>query len=299
MEKKAAFLIGVSDYGGTNDLPYVKKDIELMSKVLSRKGFSVNSRLDLPLRELIDNGSIKASAEKNDVIFLYFSGHGNEVFGEQLLVGKGAVLTDLERVFKSDPNVIVLSQLLHEIKDSKALKIVVVDCCRNPVSTEKKSAIAKDITDSRRTTLQSIQNCIVAFSSADGETSVGDADGSYFTRELADEMQRYQTDFIHMLQAALERLRVHARGQSQTPWMYASASSSLISDQFIFVERKLGDNFQYVQQADNSGNGVIGILGQRQIVEYSDVGRWHPLANIKKGRKFNSMVLSASASRWP
>lgn len=296
-QRKVAFLIGVSDYGGINDLPYVKKDIELMSEVLSRKGFLINPRLDMPLRELIDKGSIKNAADENDVIFIYFSGHGNEVFGEQLLVGKNAVLTDLEKAFNSDPDVIVLSRLLHEIKDSAALKIVVVDCCRNPVSTENMLPTAKEITDSRRTTLQSIQNCIVAFSSADGETSVGDADGSYFTRELADEMQRYKTDFVHMLQAALQRLRVHPRGQSQTPWMYASASYSLISDQFAFIEEKLGDSFQYVKYADNSGSGAIGILGQQKIVEYVAGIHWRAVANIKKGKKFTNIALSRSATR--
>jgi hypothetical protein len=293
--KKFAILIGVTDYGG-KDLLFVEKDLELMSAVLKRKGYEVKSLLDEPIRSIFNDDLIKNAADENDVLLVYFSGHGAEVFGEQILIGKGADLKDLKKALDYDENIIALSQLLHVMKSGRALKIIVADCCRTAANAENAVATPKEILDSHRNTFKSIQNCIVAFSSADGEKSTGDVKGSYFTLELVRELKRYRTDFIHMLQAALSSLKAHRRLQSQTPWIYASVASSLIPDQFTFVEKYPEGSRVFVKYADNLGHGVLALYGKRQIVKLVS-GQWKSCATIEKLGEIKGAVFSRSQTR--
>ena len=79
---KVALLIGVSEYEfGLNPLPGAKKDIEAMQRVLQHPemgGFAEVKLLANPNRQEIDEGieTLFADRDRNDLVLLYFSGHG-------------------------------------------------------------------------------------------------------------------------------------------------------------------------------------------------------------------------------
>ncbi len=225
---KRAFLVGISDYGDPNpngsNLPGCKNDVEALAAVLHRKGFECAKWIDQPLQTLLPNGELKShfSGANNpaDTILFYFSGHGVDVAGEQILIGPGAGIGD----FNSDVTtgrLLVLSSVLDELAQYAAQKVVIIDACR---VTKRVDAFTESLQRSRRAAIQSLSNCVVVYASADGTKSymTPNNDGSRFTRSLAGELRKYGRGILATVEATMEQVDAYRDGKSQTPWIYAS-----------------------------------------------------------------------------
>lgn len=222
---KQAVLVGVSDYGHPDhSLPFCKRDVEELAAVLRHKGYDCLKWVDQPLRDLLDHdvleNHIKSATHEDDDVLFYFSGHGLDIGGEQLLQGKGARVRDLSKALIQD-DLLLLSHVIECLAKQPARKILIVDACR--VASNDLN-LNTDIQKQRRTALQAVQNCAVVFSSVDGTESFGDPSnsGSRFTMALVEELKQHGRGLLGIVEAATARVNRVNDGKHQTPWIYAS-----------------------------------------------------------------------------
>lgn len=223
---KKAFLVGVSDYGDPEkgDLPFCKNDVAVLADVLRRKGFDCQDWIDKPLADLLPNGELhhfyKNAKSADDTILFYFSGHGVDVAGEQILRGRGVRSSDLVQGL-SRGNLLLLSGVLDELSNFPAQKIVIIDACR---VAEPGEGIAESVQKVRRLALAKLSNCAVIYASADGTESFATPknEASRFTLSLTQELKKYGRGVLSTVEATMELLAGYRDGKSQTPWVYAS-----------------------------------------------------------------------------
>ncbi|MEG4838365.1 caspase, EACC1-associated type [Microcoleus sp. B9-D4] len=127
---KVALLIGVSEYQhGFNKLPGVLQDVKAMQRVLQNPkmgGFDVRT-LENPTLEEIRRGiaSLFSGCQRNDVVLLYFSGHGITDNSGNLYF---AIPSTKKEEFQSTG---VEASFVHKIMENSASKrqVVILDCC--------------------------------------------------------------------------------------------------------------------------------------------------------------------------
>lgn len=256
---KKAFLVGVTDYGDPayKDLPFCKNDVVALVKVLRRKGFDCQDWIDKPLAQVSPNGELKSfyadAKNAQDTVLFYFSGHGIEVAGEQILRGKGVSSASLSRgLFEG--NLLELSTVLEELSDLPAQKIVIVDACRLP---EPGNGIAESVQKGRRSALAQLRNCAVIYASADGKESFATPENkaSRFTLSLIQELKKYGRGVLSTVESAIELVAAYKDGKSQTPWIYASLRDRPL-DGFRIEETKL-NGMNFPAHLGAAGNGDV------------------------------------------
>lgn len=131
-DKKIALIIGNSDYKHLAPLPNAVNDATAIAKALGEIGFEVHRETNVGydgIRQAVLNfGRISSSA---DVALVYYAGHG---------VGSGEnylIPVDAELKYSRDLPIEGISQRILEdaVKDAKNLKLVILDACRNDLST--------------------------------------------------------------------------------------------------------------------------------------------------------------------
>lgn len=133
--KRVALLIGVSEYGaGYEPLPGVMRDVEEMQRVLEERGeFTIEPLLLNPdpqqMRERIDR-FFASSSSKDDVLLLYFSGHGalDRNAGKDLFLTTCQTRKEQNQLVEA--TAIEASFLHRNMQNSRSRKIIVIlDCC--------------------------------------------------------------------------------------------------------------------------------------------------------------------------
>ena len=225
---KLAFLVGVSDYGGsTKNLEFCDKDVKRLAEVLERKGFRCEQWVNKPLPEILEKGVLQnflaSAVNASDTVIFYFSGHGEDLGGEQLLLGKGVRSAKMQLALSAD-NVLPLSYVLDLLGGTAAQKIVIVDACR--VQSVDQTP-ASDLYRQRAQTMQSLKNCAVVFASAEGEKSFGTPDNTHsrFTHSLTEELKQYGRGLLSIVEATISRVSQYNDGKSQTPWLRQDAGA--------------------------------------------------------------------------
>jgi len=138
-----ALVYGVSDYNGTeNDLKYTDDDAEAVAQILEEKGFTVYLRVSgeipAPTKTQFENdfADIIPNIKRDDILLVYFSGHGGPVTGandseedqfandyaEAIVFSNGGVLED----YLTDNEFYIL---LSQCKATK--KVVIIDACNS------------------------------------------------------------------------------------------------------------------------------------------------------------------------
>lgn len=242
MSRRVALLIGISDYAGaTNKLPFCQDDLEAMNDCLSRKGFTCVALLN-PELELISthlDQLVADAAIEDDVILFYFSGHGFDVIGEQVLLGKNFGSSSIAQALKDGSDILCLSEVIERMSSSASRKLIVIDACRSAavLTPNDLSDHGLKLIDSRRSAIQHISNCVIAYSSAEGQVSEGRAGhGSFFTKTLTKELAHYNCDFVQAVQKSIASLR---RSTGQMPWIYASTYNAMVPDRLSYSASSL------------------------------------------------------------
>lgn len=125
-----ALLIANSAYSQVTSLSNPSRDVELVGAALRQAGFStVAIQSDLGYRAFQDRLSeFQLLAEEADVALVYYAGHGVEVDGVNWLVPVDAQLASKSRLMWEAIN---LDHLLSAVAGAGALRIVILDACRN------------------------------------------------------------------------------------------------------------------------------------------------------------------------
>lgn len=131
-ERRVALVIGNSAYRAAPALANPRNDAEDIAAVLQRLGFETLTALDAD-RTAMEKAAeeFAARTETADVALFYYAGHGLQHQGVNFLVPVDASLqsaTGLRRMTRLD-------DILSDVRKARALRIVVLDACRdNPMS---------------------------------------------------------------------------------------------------------------------------------------------------------------------
>ncbi len=133
--KRVALVVGNANYKNSGALPNTAHDAADMAVALRDVGFTdVKEKHDLDragfvaaLREFSE------AAADADWAVVYYAGHGMEIGGRNFLIPTDA---KLEKEADADDEAVPVARLFDRLSDSKGVKIVILDACRdNPLAT--------------------------------------------------------------------------------------------------------------------------------------------------------------------
>jgi formylglycine-generating enzyme required for sulfatase activity/uncharacterized caspase-like protein len=133
---KVALLIGVSEYEpGLNPLPAAVKDVEAMGRVLANLEMGGFAEADItvlknPQRQEMEDAIYRlfANRQKDDLLLLFFSGHGVKDESGKLYLATRTTRKDNGKLVK--PSAVAASFLHESINESRSQRqVLILDCC--------------------------------------------------------------------------------------------------------------------------------------------------------------------------
>jgi uncharacterized caspase-like protein len=229
-EKRVALVIGNSAYQNAPQLPNPARDAAAIGDMLRKANFDVvasvrdanNQDIRRTLREFSDK------AQNADVAVVYFAGHGIEVDGQNYLIPTDAVLQRDRDVYDET---ISLERILQTIEPAKALRLVILDACRdNPFGRSMKRVSALRSLNRGLIAVEPMKaNTLIAYAAKGGSTAEdGDGDNSPFAAAL---LKHLPTPGLDLRQAfGLVRDDVmKATDNKQEPFVYGSLGGATVS----------------------------------------------------------------------
>lgn len=181
---RVALVIGNSAYQAVPNLPNPVNDATAVAESLERIGFDVTIALDLDhasmRRALQDFELLVANA---DVAVVYYAGHGIQVGGTNFLIPVDA---ELRRDTHVLDEAVSLDRVMVAIEQANALRLVILDACRDNPFTRTMEMTGGDRAVSRGLArVDPTGATMVVFATRDGMTADdGDGDHSPFTFAL-------------------------------------------------------------------------------------------------------------------
>jgi formylglycine-generating enzyme required for sulfatase activity len=128
-EKRVALVIGNSAYENAGALANPLRDAKAVAQALRETGFDVTEGYDLNKTKF--DAALKRfgdAAKGADWALVYFAGHGIGLGGESFLLPVDVVLEQPDHV---DDEAVSLSRVRAKASGAKALRLIVLDSCRN------------------------------------------------------------------------------------------------------------------------------------------------------------------------
>ena len=214
-QKRFALILANQTYE-KNPLPNIDNDAALMGRTLKSLGFTVvslmngtRSTMRTKLKELKDN----LAANPGGIGFVYYSGHGVQVDGENYLVpvNNGALTSEAD--VKED--CLSLSYVLEMSKGTQAKAyITVLDACRDNPFLGQKGDGNKGLAVVGRTLDAST---LVAFAASPGETASATLGGanSIYTSELVKQLQTPNLSLQEVFQSTRSAVRTKSSNKQR------------------------------------------------------------------------------------
>jgi uncharacterized caspase-like protein len=229
-EKRVALVIGNSAYQNAPQLSNPAKDATAIADMLRKANFDVvesirdanNQDMRRTLREFSDK------SQNADVAVVYFAGHGIEVDGQNYLIPTDAALQRDRDVYDE---AISLERVLQTVEPAKALRLVILDACRdNPFSKSMKRVSALRSLNRGLIAVEPMKaNTLIAYAAKGGSTAEdGDGQNSPFASAL---LKHLPTPGLDLRQAfGLVRDDVmKATDNKQEPFVYGSLGGATVS----------------------------------------------------------------------
>ncbi len=214
-ERRLALVIGNQAYPRA-PLANPRNDATAVAAVLERLGFSVTRGTDLSRRQTRETVSAYLSAlNDGDQSFVYYSGHGIQVKGENYLVP-----IDFAAEAESDveDEAYRVGRLLDGLADRKPrLSVVVLDACRdNPFKTTRSGTRGLSGMNAGEGTL-------IAFATSPGRTAEDGPPGGHglFTASLLDHLARPGLEVEALFKSIREEVAERSQ-MTQVPWSSTS-----------------------------------------------------------------------------
>lgn len=229
-EKRVALVMGNSAYQSVNKLANPANDSGAIAETLKSAGFDVvDLKRDLKVAEM--RRALRDFSDKvrdADVAVVYYAGHGMEIDGTNYVIPVDAVL---ERDIDAYDEAIPLDRILTVIEPAKALRLVILDACRdNPFSqTMKRTIGSRAIGRGLAKVEPGSPNTLIAFAARAGSTaSDGDSKNSPFTTALIKYLPRPGLDLRKAFGFARDDV-LKATGNKQEPFVYGSLGGDDVS----------------------------------------------------------------------
>ncbi len=224
---KYGLLIGVSNYEGLDNLPGTQKDIEEMQRILLDPNVGHFNEVRLlhnpsnPTVMQIDIQTLFSERKRDDLLLLYFSGHG-------LLDNKGRLYLSTS---KTNKNLIeattVPARFIHDILVGSKSKrqVIIIDCCYS-------GAFAKDWSFKSGNSINieaelGGEGRVVLTSCTAVESSIEEEGAGVYTRYLIEGIETGAADTDNDGQISIDELheyakkKVHEAAPAMKPEIYA------------------------------------------------------------------------------
>lgn len=258
--RRAALVIGNSDYGSLPKLPNATNDAERIGTVLRDANFEVTvgenldkAGLEKTVREFLQ------TLNDGDVALFYYSGHAVQVAGENFIIPVDANLTSSYDLEVETYNV---NSLLDYMRAASSLQILVLDACRNnPFKNQSFFLGDKKVSVGDKNGLASLsprQGALIVYSTAPDEVAYdGNGDVSPFAGAFADHALSPNKEVREVLTSIRNEV-IQRTGGRQVPWDVSSLTS-----QFYFVSAQqllvLGESVTEVRVSSAATHIRLGI----------------------------------------
>jgi len=229
-EKRVALVIGNSIYKNVPALPNPANDAAALAATLKGAGFDVvDSKLDLPIagmrRALRDFADLAHDA---DVAVIYYAGHGIEMQGTNYLIPTDA---KLERDSDAPDELLPLDRVLSAVEPAKALRLVIVDACRNNpfADTMQRQVSTRGVSRGLGRVEPTSSNTLVAFAAKAGSTVLdGPTGNSPYATALVKHIARPGLDVRRAFGFVRDDV-MEATGSRQEPYVYGSLGGAEVA----------------------------------------------------------------------
>ncbi len=223
---RRALVIGNSAYRWCNPLKNPHNDADLMEKTLRSVGFEVTKRYDLTAQQMrAILRDFRAQLIENDIAVVYYSGHGIQVKGENLLV---PVDFNAKFEYEVGEGTLSLATVIDALGDARARpKLIILDCCRN---APQFISLTRDFHQGLAEVKPSDDETLVCFATKDGSVAQDNPDrpNSTYTGALATALLRPNQKVEDVMKDVARTVRASSGG-SQIPYVYGN-----LTDDFYF-----------------------------------------------------------------
>jgi len=217
---KVALLIGISEYeSGLASLPGSLKDIRAMERVLQHSAmgsFDQVKLLENPGRMEMEGAieSLFSGHQPDDLILLYFSGHGiKEEDGSLYLATRQTIFVSGELITTTAVETRIVQRFMSKSRSKQ--QVLILDCCFS-------GAFAEGMTARRLTPVPvdisgqlSAEGRAVLTSSTDTQSSFEDENGGIYTRYIVEGIEKGAADTNNDGWITVDELHEFARGKTQ------------------------------------------------------------------------------------
>jgi uncharacterized caspase-like protein len=215
-ERRAALVVGVSNYKHAPVLANTLNDARAIAKSLGRLGFDVELAVDP------DRSSLEAAirrlgqrAQLTDATLFYYAGHALEVNGQNLLVPASA---DIQSAQDLRFETVDLDLVLDGVSGSSRVSILLMDSCRDNPFTKKLVIGSRSTSRSGLGAVDSSIGTLIAFATAPGKVAEdGEKAHSPFTQALLDNIEQPGVEVRRMMSNVRREVR-ELTGGRQVPW---------------------------------------------------------------------------------
>ncbi len=191
-ERRAALVIGNSNYGELAQLRNAQGDAAAVADELSRLGFDVMQLYEADDRSMKNAlRNFARQARGYDFVMFYFAGHGVQEDGNNYLLPVEARLE-----FKSElRDCLNADDVVHYLDAVPAMgRLIVLDACRNA-----RKSWARDV-DEGLARMEAGEGTVILFSTQSGKTALdGDGEHSPFATALLSNIVEPDVDFTHAI----------------------------------------------------------------------------------------------------
>ena len=228
-KKVAALVIGNSNYV-MSPLANPKNDATDVANKLEEMGYKVRRVIDADRRSMLKNlAAFREEAEKAEVGFVYYAGHGVQVGGINYILPIDFNLESGMASIQFDG--IAVNQMLENFVPTET-KLAFLDACRdNPLSRSLSKTRGGSI--SGLAPMDAISGTLISFSTKDGSVAQdGNGRNSPYTKALLEHLSD-QVDVSLMLRRVRQKVITETSGK-QVPWDYGS----LVGDELVLGKGK-------------------------------------------------------------
>jgi uncharacterized caspase-like protein len=226
-ERRVALLIGNSKYAAAPFLRNPRRDADAVAEALRQDGFqTVMLRSDLGRDALRDAlRTFRAAADNADWALIYYAGHGLQIGKTNYLIPVDAKLADARDM---QAETIAYSELETAIGGARALRIIILDACRNdPFEAQMARAnSSRALGRGLSPPPEPDAGMLVVYSAKDGQVAEdGDGANSPFAAALVAQLKVPGREVRRVFDYVREEV-MNATGKRQQPFTYGSLPGS-------------------------------------------------------------------------
>jgi tetratricopeptide (TPR) repeat protein len=224
-DRRVALVIGNSGYTSSlvQALPNPRRDAKLVADALRQAGFDATELMDLGHDGMVQAlRSFRDKADNADWALVYFAGHGIEINRANYLLPVDAKLVDSRDV---ELEAVSYEAMLNAIGGAKALRIIILDACRNnPFKAQMRqtAALRGNLDRGLAAPPETEPGTLVVYSAKEGQAAVdGEGVNSPFAQAFVARLKMPGRELRRMFDDVRDDV-LEATSKRQQPYTYGS-----------------------------------------------------------------------------